>query len=71
MIDMINVESSNLQAVGYDDNHNILVVEFKYGATYKYLSVDKSIFEALLMADSKGKYFDQYVKEAGYQYSKL
>ena len=71
MIEMINVQSSNLEAVGYDDKHNILVVEFKHGGTYQYISVDKSIYENLLLADSKGKFFDQYVKKAGYQYSKV
>ncbi|RLA84132.1 MAG: KTSC domain-containing protein [Epsilonproteobacteria bacterium] len=69
-MEMIYVESSNLQAVGFDESQNVLFVEFKHGGTYQYFGVDKSIFDGMLMADSKGKYFDQYVKRAGYSYAK-
>ena len=71
MVEMIYVESSNLQAVGFDESQNSLFVEFKKSGTYQYFNVDKSIFDGMLIADSKGKYFDQYVKKAGYNYSRV
>ncbi len=71
MSEMIYVESSNLQAVGFDENQNILIVEFKHGGTYHYYDIDKTIFDELLVADSKGTYLNEYVKKAGYSYSKV
>ncbi len=68
---MVYVESSNLQAVGFDENQNSLFVEFKKSGTYQYFGVDKSIYEGILIADSKGKYFIEHVKNAGYSYSKV
>lgn len=70
-MEMIYVESGNLQAVGYDVEQQILYVEFKHGDTYQYFGVDGSIYEGLLNAGSKGTYLNQMVKKAGYQYSKL
>jgi len=68
---MIKVESSNLESVGYEDSQNELYVEFKHGGTYKYLNVDKGIYDNLLIAESKGKFFDQNIKKAGYKYTKI
>jgi hypothetical protein len=70
-MEMVYVESSNLQAVGFDENQNSLFVEFKKSGTYQYFGVDKSIYEGILIADSKGKYFIEHVKNAGYSYSKV
>ena len=70
-MEMINVQSSNLKAIGYDEHQNTLYVEFKHGGKYKYLNVDKSVYDKLLVADSKGKFFDQNIKKAGYKYSKV
>ena len=71
MIEMIHVESSNLKAVGYDETHQILYIEFKKSGTYQYLGVDRNIYDGLLCADSKGKFFNQMIKKAGYHYSKV
>ena len=54
MVGMIPVESSNLKAVGYDETHHILYIEFKKSGTYQYINVDRSIYEGLLHAASKG-----------------
>jgi len=70
-MEMINVQSSNLKSVGYDDNQSSLYVEFKHGGKYKYFNVDRNIYDNLLVADSKGKFFDQNIKKAGYKYSKV
>lgn len=70
-MEMLNVQSTNLKSVGYDDNQKFLYIEFKHGGKYKYLNVKKSIYDKLLVADSKGKFFDQNIKKAGYKYSKV
>lgn len=65
------VTSSNIASIGYDAEQMVLEVEFNYGAVYQYFDVPESVYEGLMAADSHGKYFDAYVKKAGYQYEKL
>ena len=65
------VTSSNIASIGYDADQMILEVEFHYGTVYQYFDVPESVYEGLMAADSHGKYFDAYVKKAGYQYEKL
>lgn len=71
MVEMVYVESSNLQAIGYDEIQQILYIEFKKSGTYQYFGVDKSIYDGFFNADSKGKYFDQTIKKARYSYAKI
>jgi hypothetical protein len=50
------VESSMIQAFGYDEGNETLLVIFNSGKTYQYSEVPKDIYEELLAADSKGSY---------------
>lgn len=59
----INVVSGNLKAVGYDEFEHFLIVDFKNGRSYRYLNVPLKTYEALLAASSKGKYFNQQIKD--------
>ena len=58
----INVESSNIERVGFDPEKNDLFVKFLSGGTYSYADVDEDIFDNFVRAESKGKYFLDYVK---------
>lgn len=60
-MDLIYVESSNLNAVGYDSERAVLYIEFKNGAAYEYYDVPQYIFDELLGAESKGKYANQNI----------
>jgi hypothetical protein len=53
---LIEVESSMIQAVGYDQNLKELQVVFNSGNIYCYTQVPKEEYESLLNADSKGSY---------------
>jgi len=55
-MEMINVSSSNIAAIGYDVNRAILVIEFLNGYAYEYFDVPEYIFLEFQSADSKGKY---------------
>lgn len=66
-----SVDSSNLASVGYDKNTQTLEIEFHHGGVYQYFSVPQSIYEELMAASSHGKYFDQNIKKAGYEYQKV
>lgn len=66
-----SVNSSNLSTVGYDPQTQILEIEFNHGGIYQYLNVPSYVYEELMDASSHGKYFDQNIKKAGYDYKKI
>jgi hypothetical protein len=70
-VERIPVESSNLTSVGYDRQSSILEVEFRSGGIYQYFGVPEHIYEGLISAGSKGSYFHQHIKKAGYSYTKV
>lgn len=53
---LIEIESSMIQAVGYDEKLKELEVVFNSGNVYRYTQVPKKEYEGLLKADSKGQY---------------
>jgi hypothetical protein len=61
MMELQQVESNTLQAVGYDENRQILEVLLISGKTYHYLEVPKQIYEQLLAAGSKSGYMENSV----------
>lgn len=67
---LLPVESSSLDAVGYDPARKRLYVRFRSGYTYAYDEVAKSVFDDLLTADSKGRFLNQEIKGA-YDYRRL
>ena len=52
-----SVSSSNLASIGYDVPTKTLEVEFNHGGVYQYFDVPQDEYEALMSADSHGKYF--------------
>ena len=62
------VESSNLATVGFSDG--VLEIEFRHGGVYQYFNVSASVYEALMSAESKGKYFHQFIREK-YPYNRI
>ena len=65
-----SVSSSNLTSIGYDAENEILEIEFKHGGIYQYDDVPESEYEALINADSHGKYFSANVRN-NYEYHKI
>lgn len=56
------VKSSTLQAIGFYEAKEELVVEFKGGAQYLYKKVPKPTFDSLMNAESHGKFFHSTIK---------
>lgn len=50
------VESSMIQAIGYDPETRTLEVIFNNDAKYRYHDVPQEQYEALMNAESKGRY---------------
>jgi len=56
------VVSTTLSTVAYDDIRNLLELEFRSRAVYRYFGVPAALHEALLGARSKGSYFNQAIR---------
>ena len=63
----LNIESSAISAVGYNTASKKLYVEFTSGAIYMFKDVPGEVVLAMLMADSHGTYFSEYILD-GYEY---
>lgn len=71
MPEMMFVDSSNVEAIGYDIDTQELHVRFlKSGQTYVYYGVEEWVFQELTQADSKGSYINARIKPH-YQCGKL
>lgn len=63
----VDVQSSNLKRVKYF--MDTLYVEFHSGAIYRYHEVPAYVYEALLKADSIGKFFNKIIKKGDYPWA--
>ena len=63
------VESSVLASVAYGRDQT-LQLEFRSGALYRYFSVPRTVFRALLSAESKGTYFNRSIRNR-FRYQRL
>ena len=66
----VHVESSNLQAIGYDDLPMDITIRFLKGGDYVYHAVPFSVVMRLLQASSKGSFLASRIK-GHYDYTKL
>jgi len=56
--DFLFMQSSMLSGCSYDDETKELTVTFSNSKNYVYENVDKSIYDALISAESAGRYFN-------------
>lgn len=67
-ITMDSVDSSQINAIGYDAATQTLAVQFKnwkgdVGSTYHYSNFTASDWEAFKAAESKGSHFGKFIKK--------
>lgn len=64
---MVEVESSTIKAIGHNDEHQTLRVDFKNRSgkisTYHYNPFTKEGFKVFVRAKSQGKFFHQFIKK--------
>lgn len=60
-MERLEVKSSNIDAVTYDEDSGLLEIEFNNGASYEYSDVPMYVYDELISADSKGKYANQNI----------
>ena len=71
MVEMNFVDSSSVEAIGYDTDTQELHVRFlNSGQTYVYFSVEDWVFQEFMQADSIGRYLNTNIKN-NYDYGKL
>lgn len=58
----VNLNSTTLKAATYQNQPEVLELEFCSGEVYHYLGVCESIYKQLLEAESKGRYFNQRIR---------
>ena len=58
----VDLKSTSLHAATYQDQSAFLELEFLSGAIYRYLGVPAQIYQELLRAESKGRYFNQHIR---------
>ena len=56
MMNMVGVNSTNLDFIGYDPDTSTLRIQFKDGSIYEYFDVPQYVYDELYAADSKGTY---------------
>jgi hypothetical protein len=57
------VDSSLLTSVAYSTDDQTLDLEFRSGIAYRYFDVPETLVDGLLAAESKGGYFNRYVRD--------
>lgn len=65
-----NVQSSNIDSIGYDKENLTLEIEFEHGGVYQYNGVPENEYNNLMSANSIGSYFAQNIKN-NYQCQKV
>lgn len=64
------VESSTLKSVGYEEEKEVLEVEFRNGDVYRYEGVGVETHVGLMGAESVGRYFHAHVSRS-FPYEKV
>ena len=57
------IESSAIAAVGYSKRRHILEIEFVNGAVYRYLEVPPEVYQNLMSAESKARFYDSNIRK--------
>jgi hypothetical protein len=67
-VKMVKIESSQIEAVGYDEKTEILRVEFKSHnpnkppSVYEYKGINAVRYANFMNSESKGKFFGEFIK---------
>lgn len=57
------VISTAIRSIGYDKMNQRLRIQFAQGHSYDFCRVPEHIYNGLMSAHSKGRYYDQYIRD--------
>ena len=60
---MPHVDSTAVSRVDYDDEARRLLVTFATGRTYAYDAVPRNVYDTMLQAPSKGRFFNSEIRD--------
>ncbi len=60
--ELIDVESSHIKQIGYDEEKEQLFIKFKQDKIYQYFNFPLDMWERFLEEESKGKFLSYYIK---------
>lgn len=63
-VELIYVDSSNVEQIGYDERERELHVVFKSGRHYIYSDVPEEVYGNFIDASSKGAYLNSTIKDS-------
>ena len=66
----VDVQSTLIHSVRYDPLTGTLEIQFQDGNAYRFYEVEPEVYEELLDAPSKGRYFNDYIRDA-YLFTRL
>ena len=69
-MELTPVISSNIQAIGYEVEDEILQVVFLNGSVYEYFDVPEEVYDAFITAPSKGKFLWREIRDV-YDYERV
>lgn len=64
------LDSTSIAAVRYDARRELLDIRFTSDRVYRYEGVPEFVYRALLRADSKGRYFNEVIRDR-YEYEEV
>lgn len=64
------IQSTLIESIAYDEREGVLEVWFTNGTHYRYFQVEPEVVEEMMAADSKGRYFNDFIRE-GYLYRQV
>lgn len=64
-----SIISTSIASLGYDPNQSTLEIEFLEGAVYQYHNIPTSVYLSFVNANSRGRFFNYYIKPY-YKYNK-
>jgi hypothetical protein len=65
------VESRCINSIDYDYEQSKLTINFVERGTYEYYNVPLDVYVDLAEASSQGQYFNLYIRNAGYSFSRI
>jgi len=60
----VEVKSSTIKSIGYDEATQTLEVQFLTESVYQYNKVPKTVYEKLMKAESIGSFFARFIKHS-------
>ncbi|MEQ1861229.1 MAG: KTSC domain-containing protein [Chthoniobacteraceae bacterium] len=56
------MDSTSIASAGYDVRSRTMEIEFRNGGIYRYRDVPRELFNGLMSAGSKGRYFIERIR---------